>query len=93
MNDKDEVVAMFKHYHATKHSAWYAVNKTAALLSMDVETVQKIVEEAQWAAEDEVTDPRQNPCPECPEGEIVFTKAHPMLLGDYACSAGCGWSA
>lgn len=47
MIDKDEVYHMFRHYHATKHSRWYAVNKTAALLSLDVEAVEAIIEEAE----------------------------------------------
>lgn len=51
MIDKDEVYHMYRHYrHVSK---WYAVNKTASLLSLDVEDVEAIIEEEEGVSDDD----------------------------------------
>lgn len=49
--------------------------------------------EAAQAAHDDAMDPRVNPCPECPEGEVVNAGgASPETIRP-VCSAACGWEA
>lgn len=47
MNHPDEVYAMYRHYLGKNPNKFYAANKTAALLSMNVEDVEAIVEQEQ----------------------------------------------
>lgn len=38
--------------------------------------------------------PRVNPCPECPEGEVIHESQSgvPVPMAAFICSAGCGWT-
>lgn len=44
MNEASEVYAMYQHYASKTPNKFYAINKTASLLSMNYEDVQFIVE-------------------------------------------------
>lgn len=53
----------------------------------------RVQAESVQATHDDATDPRVNPCPECPEGEVELVIPLGGGLTAYACSVDCGWSA
>lgn len=64
-----------------------------AALDLGVHPLVTLDRETARAADEDTTDPRANPCPECPTGEVVLTESRNPGASGAHCSEGCGWSA